>query len=959
MDGRPPAVLPSDEADLDVPAGKLSNVPAWTWCYGCMNTAAAIIMGYHDRHGYPNMYAGNAGQEAAAGTAAKLCPQNNETAWPDRLGDPTFGESPLSASHLGIDGRATRGHVDDYWVGSESGREDPYMTGGWLPHPVDDCLGDFMWTSRYDKYNVDGATQVVLASLGDPVVDFDDWEPDLRDGGHGMKVYAQSRGYDVDTVFNQLILPTPAGHHNIWGYDWDDYKADIDAGNPVLLLCSNHSFVGFGYDSSENAYIRSTWDNGQHKMRWGGQYGGMIHWAVTVIRLNAPRPETFPDLLCKTSCDAGYKGDGTYGNLADQTAQRPVKPGNSLLFEFILQNDATFPDAITVRGTAGDSPVVVGKWQVQYFDGSVSGADITAAVTAGAGWPVDLPAAGSRNFVARVTPTVNAAEGDSYTLNIRATSGGNGLRQDAWQCIATRRSGGVEPTTTPSPVTNLKAHRKTGSTTAKITFSRCPEDNYACTGYKLYRQCLNPPGALTEIATIPAAVAASYTYTDKPAGATTPYDYSVRSVNGSKVSDPVTTALLDTTVTPAAPSGLAAVRRSADTTQANVSWNKSASDPNAVSHYGVYRRCTTDAPDWELLGTVPRQGTGTTYNFGDGGLLESKAYEYGVRAYNGTKQSALPTCVLQDAVYDPNVTPDPPADLIAARNSTTTMTKAQITIKRSPDDDSGCTDYVLLRRTIPPPYGTWQERATIPATGAAEYSYTDTGLAGNRNYQYAAVAMNGDTRQSPAEMTTLTNPLTKPKPPADVTIADYAGAAGEVEVTISRSLSDPRGVTDYYVYWKQLDPELSWNLLGSFNSDGSATYGFIFGPLSPGGRYRLAVVALNNDKVSTRLEKEFTVAGGAAAALARATATQTALGAEVIVTLSAEATVSAEIVNLAGRPVRRLCADRACEQGSTTLLWDRRSDAGTRVPTGQYLVRITARTAGGSQAQALAPLALR
>ena len=80
MDGRPPAVLPSDEADLDVPAGKLSNVPAWTWCYGCMNTAAAIIMGYHDRHGYPNMYAGNAGQEAAAGTAAKLCPQNNETA---------------------------------------------------------------------------------------------------------------------------------------------------------------------------------------------------------------------------------------------------------------------------------------------------------------------------------------------------------------------------------------------------------------------------------------------------------------------------------------------------------------------------------------------------------------------------------------------------------------------------------------------------------------------------------------------------------------------------------------------------------------------------------------------------------------------------------------------------------------------------------------------------------------
>lgn len=36
----------------------LSDVPKLDWSYGCTATAAAMIAGYYDRNGYPNMYAG-------------------------------------------------------------------------------------------------------------------------------------------------------------------------------------------------------------------------------------------------------------------------------------------------------------------------------------------------------------------------------------------------------------------------------------------------------------------------------------------------------------------------------------------------------------------------------------------------------------------------------------------------------------------------------------------------------------------------------------------------------------------------------------------------------------------------------------------------------------------------------------------------------------------------------------
>jgi len=95
-----------------------------------------------------------------------------------------------------------------------------------------------------------------------------------------------------------------------------------------------------------------------------------------------------------------------------------------------------------------------------------------------------------------------------------------------------------------------------------------------------------------------------------------------------------------------------------------------------------------------------------------------------------------------------------------------------------------------------------------------------------------------------------------------------------------------------------------------------------------------------------------TSAGGGVA-LTSVAAVPTALGAQVLVTLAAEGDLQAEVLNIAGRPVRVL-APVAGKVGVNTLLWDRRSNAGTTVPNGAYLIAVTCRTPDGGQQRQMA-----
>jgi hypothetical protein len=93
-------------------------------------------------------------------------------------------------------------------------------------------------------------------------------------------------------------------------------------------------------------------------------------------------------------------------------------------------------------------------------------------------------------------------------------------------------------------------------------------------------------------------------------------------------------------------------------------------------------------------------------------------------------------------------------------------------------------------------------------------------------------------------------------------------------------------------------------------------------------------------------------------ALTGASAVPSAAGAQITFGLSGAAEVTATVLNVAGRPIKTLVADKPLPAGQQTLLWDRRGGNGLPVPSGLYVVQLTARDASGGQATTLARLQL-
>jgi hypothetical protein len=274
--GRPPeikaAVAAVPEPRIEMGTNSVSNVPAFDWSYGCSATSGAMMAGYYDNAEYVNMYTGP--------TNGGVCPLDNSD-WGYMA-----GECPLSATHNGFDGRTTRGHVDDYWVSYLSGLQDPFITNGWDEHTYGDCTGDYMKTNQYNYGNDDGSTTFYFFTNGAEThyVDLESYGYHNLDGGCGLQMFFESLGYVVTDMYNQYI--TELGL--TYGFNFDQYKAEIDAGRPVIIHVEGHSMLGFGYDDTTNTvYLHNTWDYEDHTMPWGGSYYGMQHYAVTVIQLKA------------------------------------------------------------------------------------------------------------------------------------------------------------------------------------------------------------------------------------------------------------------------------------------------------------------------------------------------------------------------------------------------------------------------------------------------------------------------------------------------------------------------------------------------------------------------------------------------------------------------------------------------------------------------------------------------
>lgn len=266
-------------ADSAAGTNSLTDVPAFNWVFGCSAVSGAMIAGYYDRNGFPNIYTGP--------TNGGVMPLTNAS-WPTwSNGSQTYPNCPLIASKNDVDGRTSKGTIDDYWVNYDSSTSDPYITGGWTQHTWGDAIGDYMKTSQSAYDNTDGSTSFYTWNTSaSPLTcsDMETYNIQTRDGTYGRKLFYEARGYAVTDCYSQKTDNTISG-----GFSFAQFKAEIDAGNPVLLNLAGHSIVGVGYDDSTNTvYLHDTWDYSDHTMTWGGSYANMALQSVSIVHIAPP-----------------------------------------------------------------------------------------------------------------------------------------------------------------------------------------------------------------------------------------------------------------------------------------------------------------------------------------------------------------------------------------------------------------------------------------------------------------------------------------------------------------------------------------------------------------------------------------------------------------------------------------------------------------------------------------------
>ncbi len=122
--------------------------------------------------------------------------------------------------------------------------------------------------------------------------------------------------------------------------------------------------------------------------------------------------------------------------------------------------------------------------------------------------------------------------------------------------------------------------------------------------------------------------------------------------------------------------------------------------------------------------------------------------------------------------------------------------------------------------------------------------------------------------------------------------------------------------------------------------------GYTFNSPEGGGVRHLRIVAY--DETATSL----TLAGISAQALSGSG------GVVITYSVSKPAAVSAEICNISGVVIKRLGQRTSSGNQVEMMLWDGRSDRGSKVPSGRYLARITAQAADGQSVQAVRPFTI-
>ncbi|MBD3382440.1 MAG: hypothetical protein GF404_09615 [candidate division Zixibacteria bacterium] len=296
----PPAGLDLGPTEKTRAQVVIPDVPAYIWHHGCGPTAAGMVIGYWDAHGYGDLVAGDASMQTSDVEAMMASDNGNQNCSADY------------ADHY----RSYSCPMDNFG----DVIPDKSETGG--AH-ASNSLADFMRTS----WSIDGMP------YGWSYSEF------VRDAFSGYAVYANSEYYPI------------AEHYYYGSFTWDQFKAEIDSGRPVVLLVdtdgdgsTDHFVTAVGYDNSNQTYgCLNTWDADVHWHQWrpvGNEWGiddfTTLNFGMCVdsdgdffgdpwISDNACDPDNCPDIYNPDQGDVD--GDGS-GDVCD-----PEADGDGLLNE--------------------------------------------------------------------------------------------------------------------------------------------------------------------------------------------------------------------------------------------------------------------------------------------------------------------------------------------------------------------------------------------------------------------------------------------------------------------------------------------------------------------------------------------------------------------------------------------------------------------------------------------------
>lgn len=267
----------------------LANSCDYDWWYGCSPTSAGMAMGHYDRNGYGSDPATNKYPNLVPGGVAESS---------------TFGAGPYIAN----DAIASSGHIADFYSGGYGASGDDVAT----PFHSFDCLADFMGTSQDSQSNSNGATSFWYYGSGSRLYAkdiYDDGPSYYNDSGmFGIYEYVDYSSYgssnpNTDTNFFNQYIKGEGTNPNL-GFTFADYKAETDAGRPVIIHVEGHSMYGYGYDEdggTDTVHLHDTWTAGDHTMTWGGSYpygeDMLAHYGVTCMTLTNGVPEPVTGVL--------------------------------------------------------------------------------------------------------------------------------------------------------------------------------------------------------------------------------------------------------------------------------------------------------------------------------------------------------------------------------------------------------------------------------------------------------------------------------------------------------------------------------------------------------------------------------------------------------------------------------------------------------------------------------------